>query len=333
MNNEDGIKLSIIVLTYNHENYIQQNLDSIIKQKVTFKYEILIGDDYSSDGTQEIIKEYKKKFPDIIKLYLNENNLGATKNIYKLYKNALGKYIAQVEGDDYWSDELKLEKQMFFLENNNEYIACSHLCTVVDEEGNIVKEKNQNNIDTYWYYSKAEFTLNDCKNGKYPGHFASIFFRNIFKKPKYDYSIIYKAHKIIGDRTLIAVLSMQGKIYRINESMSCYRLVEKKTANNWQSIARQKNKRYEEYHYLRQLERYVQKETKKEFFMLNVRKEKLICATVVLLNKFSLENLKVVFLMIMDSGCILKSLILFVSTIVQKIYYRKICGEDKPVKY
>ena len=90
--------VSVIVLTYNHEKYIKQALDSILRQKVNFDYEILIGDDASTDNTVKVLKEYKSKFPNIIKLFLNEVNLGATRNAYNLLVNAKGKYLATCEG-------------------------------------------------------------------------------------------------------------------------------------------------------------------------------------------------------------------------------------------
>lgn len=333
MKNTSDIHVSIIVLTYNHAGYVRKALDSILMQKVNFTYEILIGDDCSLDESREILKEYRNKNPDIIRLFLRDKNIGATKNGYDLYQKAKGKYIAQLEGDDYWSDENKLQKQINFLRKNEEYIGCSHLCTVVDENGTSRPEKNQNKVDTYWYYSKSEFTFKDSENGKYPGHFSSLVYHNIFKNPKYDYSMMYKVHNIIFDRTLAIFLSMNGNLYRINELMSCYRLVEKNTESNWQSMARQKNRRYEEYHYLRQLEEYVQKEIGGKFVMINTRREKLVCATVVLLNEFNIENLKVVFSMVRNSGCCWRSFILVANTVIQKIYYRKICGMDRPVKF
>jgi glycosyltransferase involved in cell wall biosynthesis len=330
---EDEIFVSIVILTYNHAPYIRQALDSVLIQNVNFKYEILVGDDCSSDGSQEILKAYERKYPHIFRLFLRENNIGATKNSFQLLHITRGKYIARLDGDDYWSDEYKLQKQIDFLNQRSEYIGCTHLCKVVDENGNVIPGKNQNNIDTYWYYSKSEFTLEDCEKGKYPGHADSLVFRNIFKNPQHDYRIHYQAHKFIGDRTIALFLSIQGKIYRMNDSMACYRLVERKDNDNWQSMARQKNRRFEEYHYLRQLEKYAQKETGRKFLMLDTRKDKLVCATVVMLNNLSTENLKVVLQMIMDSGCMLQSIMLVFSAIVQKIYYRKILKEDKPVKF
>ena len=85
-------------------------------QKVNFKYEILVGDDCSSDDTQNVLKEYQKSNPSLFRLFLRDSNIGATKNAYELLINARGKYLATCEGDDYWTDENKLQIQVDFLE-------------------------------------------------------------------------------------------------------------------------------------------------------------------------------------------------------------------------
>ena len=127
------IDISIIVLTYCHENYIAQALDSILAQKTNLWYEILVGDDASQDRTPEIIEEYTKRYPQIIHPVLRKRNVGANKNGWDLNRRAKGTYIANLEGDDYWLDPNKLQKQWDFLEANQNYIGCCGKCLVVDE--------------------------------------------------------------------------------------------------------------------------------------------------------------------------------------------------------
>ena len=118
------VLVSICCITYNHAPYIRQCLDGFIMQKTNFKYEILIHDDASTDGTADIIREYEAKYPDIFKpIYQTENQYSKGKNISATYNwpRAIGKYIAQCEGDDYWTDPLKLQKQVDFLEANPAY--------------------------------------------------------------------------------------------------------------------------------------------------------------------------------------------------------------------
>ncbi len=116
--------VSISCITFNHENYIRDAIESFLMQKTTFLFEILIHDDASTDGTTAIIKEYELKFPDLIKpVYQTENQYSKGVKISQTYNwpRARGKYIALCEGDDYWTDPLKLQKQVDFLEENNEY--------------------------------------------------------------------------------------------------------------------------------------------------------------------------------------------------------------------
>ncbi len=127
----DNITLSIICDTYNHEKYIAQCLDGILMQKVNFTFEVLIHDDASVDNTANIIKEYELKYPDTVKpIYQSENQYykGASAYIWQTYQfpRAKGKYVAMCEGDDYWTDPYKLQKQVDFLEKNEEYSICFH---------------------------------------------------------------------------------------------------------------------------------------------------------------------------------------------------------------
>jgi glycosyltransferase involved in cell wall biosynthesis len=103
------IKLSIIILTYNHEKYIRDCLDSVFEQKTKYNYEIIVGNDCSPDNTINILKEYEIKFKDQIKVINRPINIGATKNLYNLITVARGEYIIFLEGDDYWTSSSKIE--------------------------------------------------------------------------------------------------------------------------------------------------------------------------------------------------------------------------------
>lgn len=106
--------VSVVIITYGHEKYIRQALDSALMQKVDFEYEIIIGEDKSPDNTREILLEYKKKYNDRITLVLRNTNIGATQNLYDILLKCKGRYIALLEGDDYWIDAKKLQKQKDF---------------------------------------------------------------------------------------------------------------------------------------------------------------------------------------------------------------------------
>lgn len=211
--------VSVIVLTYNHEKYIRQALDSILMQEVDFKYEVLVGDDCSTDKTTELLQGYINGKEDIIQLYVREKNIGPSKNLYQLLQVAKGKYIAFCEGDDYWADVHKLQKQIQFLEENIGIIGCTHRCEIVNENGvPMIRKLN-------WISEKEYFSLQDFQGYILPGQLGTLVCRNIFLSTKHDFSVIYKAHPIVSDRTLMFLLLLHGEIYVLCEKMSCYRII------------------------------------------------------------------------------------------------------------
>ena len=128
--------LSIICITYNHKDFIRQALEGFVMQKTNFKFEVLIHDDASTDGTADIIREYEAKYPDIIKpIYQKENQFSKGVHILKtfIYPRVLGKYVALCEGDDYWTDPNKLQKQVDFLEAHPEYSGCFHVLAIINK--------------------------------------------------------------------------------------------------------------------------------------------------------------------------------------------------------
>ena len=132
-----NIEVSIVCNAYNHENYIRDALESFLMQKTNFKFEVLVHDDASTDKTAEIIREYEEKYPEIIKpVYQKENQYSQGvkyANVYQ-YPRVKGKYIAVCEGDDYWTDPYKLQKQFDALENNPQVDICAHTADVVKAE-------------------------------------------------------------------------------------------------------------------------------------------------------------------------------------------------------
>jgi glycosyltransferase involved in cell wall biosynthesis len=120
--------ISVCLITYNHAPFITQAIESILMQKHGFSWELIIADDGSSDGTTEIILEFKNKYPDLIRPIIREKNVGAFQNWKEMLNAAKGKYIAYLEGDDYWTDCNKLKEQATILESNPQYIGCFHNC-------------------------------------------------------------------------------------------------------------------------------------------------------------------------------------------------------------
>jgi len=130
----DNPKVSVSILTYNQRNLIGKAIDSVLMQEVDFPYEIIIGDDCSSDGTQEILKDYQRRYPHIIQLVLHPRRYddvpGRTNNITNLYA-CRGEYIAMLDGDDYWISEDKLQRQVDFLDENPEYVMTFHDALII----------------------------------------------------------------------------------------------------------------------------------------------------------------------------------------------------------
>lgn len=113
--------ISVCMITYNHEAYIRDAVDGVLMQKTSFPIELIIGEDCSTDNTRFVVEEYAKKYPEIIVAQYPETNRGMMKNFQRVLQSARGKYVALCEGDDYWTDPLKLQKQVNFLEENSDY--------------------------------------------------------------------------------------------------------------------------------------------------------------------------------------------------------------------
>lgn len=214
--------VSVIVTTYNHQQFIREALDSILMQTVDFPYEILIGDDCSTDQTPDILKEYQGKYPDIIKLWIRPQNLGASRNAYELLLQAKGTYLATCEGDDYWIDNEKLALQVEFLEKHEEYIGCTHKFRIVDEKG-----KRRRHTHLSWVKQKTRFSCKDFCGLYLPGQPSTFVRRNILQLYPDDYTIFYKADPWISDRTAMMRFLEFGDFYCINRYMSCYRQIRK----------------------------------------------------------------------------------------------------------
>ena len=235
-------KLSVIFITYNHAQYVEKALMSVINQKTDFPFEVVVGDDCSTDGTQDILKRIASGHPEV-KLNLRSENTGGrpTLNVYETTKKCTGQYLAYLEGDDFWTDDHKLQKQVDFLEDHPEYTACTHSMKMVDENDEEITDPETLSIGSLYDWS-GDFTYEDyCYSGKWPGHYASVVSRNIYKARKYDYTILYRASDFTDDALINLFLLMEGKIYRMDEVMSVWRYVKKSGAGNWNSIAMKRN--------------------------------------------------------------------------------------------
>jgi glycosyltransferase involved in cell wall biosynthesis len=173
--------VSIIVVAYNQESFIANALDGILLQEVNFKYEIIVADDSSGDATVSILQSYKQSHPDLIQLSLSNENEGPYKNGLRGYNKGAGKYITWLDADDYWEYPYKLQKQVDFLEANEDYIGCFNDARIVHEPGGTASALNQAQGD-FKFYSQ----FNEYRSDFYPWHLlkrniiptASLIFRN-----------------------------------------------------------------------------------------------------------------------------------------------------------
>jgi len=159
------IVVSVCIITYNQEKFISKAIDSVLAQKVSFKYELVISDDASIDKTQEIIHQYKDKYPEIFSIRFRENNVGVCTNVIENIKRCKGKYFAYLEGDDYWIDENKLQKQFDFMEAHPDVAFCytnTYSFFDANEEQKEIMIKNnpsQNIFDLDYYIKESCFLM------------------------------------------------------------------------------------------------------------------------------------------------------------------------------
>ena len=132
--------VSVILQTYNHEPYIEEALAGILSQQVDFGVEILICEDCSTDRTRELVVEFERRHPGRVRLFLSKTNQNDNEVFTRAWKVARGRYLTCMDGDDYWTDPLKLQKQVRFLEEHPEVFICAHAVSQIDETGTIIKE-------------------------------------------------------------------------------------------------------------------------------------------------------------------------------------------------
>lgn len=219
----NNIMVSVVCTAYNHEKYIRDALEGFVRQKTDFPFEVLINDDASTDGTADIIKEYEKKYPEIIKpVYQTENQYSKGIRITNqiLIPMAKGKYIAYCEGDDYWCDENKLQMQVDYLESHPECSACVHNTYFFDVQ----------NMTRYVMFLEREtdLSLNDCIMGwPHSYHTSSLMTRAKLLKNLPEFVLSVKG---VGDHPLSIFLALSGNIHYCNYAMSVYRYC---TESSW----------------------------------------------------------------------------------------------------
>ncbi len=212
------VLLTIIVPVYNHEQYLLKALKSIEMQDIECSYEVIIGEDCSTDRSKEILQKYQENAPKNYYFIYRDTNLGMLNNISDLFYKSKGKYIIVLEGDDYWLYKNKINEQINFLESNIKYSGCAHSVMVVDSDG---KESKESYIQEK---GNGIYNIKDYLNGLLPGQTASFMYRNYFTEKKlFRYLENNKLYPL--DRFIAFVVSSKGEIYCTNAKWSAYRYI------------------------------------------------------------------------------------------------------------
>jgi glycosyltransferase involved in cell wall biosynthesis len=230
---DQNIKVSVVVATYNHEKYLRHTLDSILSQNVNFSFEVLIGEDCSKDKTAEIVREYADKYPEIFTAFIREKNMGMTGNSLDLIMRTWGEYIALLEGDDYWTDTDKLQKQADFLDSHPDYEACFGLCMIVDQNDERLYDREK---WSGFMKTGGDYTVREFEDYLLPGQTATSMYRQeSFVGIIRDLaSSGYDMSRFI-DRQLVLAMLSKGKLYNSGEYVSAYRYVLSQGSGSWSS--------------------------------------------------------------------------------------------------
>lgn len=233
--NHSNLKISIMMLAYNHGKFIEQAIQSILEQNVDFRYEVLIGEDCSTDRTREIAEKYQEMYPDIIKVIKHDKNIGARRNQNLLLRKCAGQYIAILEGDDYWICRNKLQFQADFLDAHPEYIGVAHNVKAVGDRG----EKLPKRLAGFPWEKEHIYTKQNALNLEIIGHVSGIMYRNIWRTlPKKELNKIERC-TVNGDQKMSIILGLKGDVYFFEDVWSVYR--RRFDGNTWSARFRHKN--------------------------------------------------------------------------------------------
>lgn len=166
------MKVSVAMVTYNQERFLGQAIESALAQRTDFPFEIVLSDDCSTDGAPEIARRYAQQYPERIRLLTHETNLGLTRNIAQTIEACHGEYVANLEGDDYWTDTEKLQRQVDYLDANRDCSWCFTRATVIDADGGPIASPDV--VRTV----REKYTLADYLERQFQPRFCTVMFRN-----------------------------------------------------------------------------------------------------------------------------------------------------------
>jgi glycosyltransferase involved in cell wall biosynthesis len=206
------MKVSVAITAYNHVLFIRQAVESVLSQRTSFDYEILLGDDCSTDGTRDIIRGYAHKYPQRVRAVLREENIGGRKNFTDLYGLSCGQYFTWLDGDDYWTNPDKLQKQVDFLEARPDCCICFHSAMMIWEDGSRTPTRH------FPPGRKGTYDLEDLLVNDFICTSAFLVRNKLIQGfPGWFW------HAPFGDWPFLALNALQGKIGYIDECWSVYR--------------------------------------------------------------------------------------------------------------
>lgn len=234
----DDVMVSIILTSFNHEKYLAQAIDGILSQTASFTYEIVIGDDASTDNSVSIIMDFANRFPEIVIPIIRTLNLGGSKNFTDLFRRCRGKYITFIDGDDFWTDSNKLQTQYDYLEDNHDVFSVSHKVRICDSEGNSI------GMVPSEVFIDRRITIKDILKGERFALTATMM-RAIYDQDLDRLlDLVETGPRNAGDLTIALYLLEKGSIPILNSAMSVYRYRSTQGDTNYNSITKLTEKIY-----------------------------------------------------------------------------------------
>lgn len=309
--------VSVGLMTYNHEKFIGKAIESVLMQEVNFTYELLIAEDCSTDRTREIVLAYKKKYPDVIRLLLQDQNVGMKKNSNDLRRACCGKYRANLEGDDYWIDPGKLQKQVDFLENNPDFVAIGGDFTCIDDMG-CPCAFPWGDI-RYTYCMDNEYTVEHLHQWLLFGHTSTIMFKNYFYDCGEEVNQRFDEVNMLGDRRICLFLVMKGRVWHEKEIWTIRRVLSRSSSSMTNAV---KNSNYlgVNFGWLLEAERYCREEFNYKLDMRKKKDQRWLGSLKVFFKHPSRENYRVVIYIFKSAHSYPRYIFLAVAALFRKTY-------------
>ena len=231
--NNFSVDVSVAIMTYFHEDYIEKAVNSVLSQKTKYSYEIVITDDCSEDKTRDILLRLQEKYPNVIRIFLNDSNLGISLNSFFNHCQCRGRYIAYLEGDDYWIDNEKIEKQVSFMDKHPNFFSTVTPIQIRVDDSNqpkmiIPQKRKWNKTITLKQYLKGEIVSTH-----------GLMMRNIYNTPegREYFSLVPELSKYIDDATECVLLLQKSPTFILDFESVAYRIHSKKEGkHNYNSL-------------------------------------------------------------------------------------------------